>query len=50
MQHVTQAWETLIVKGSEEELAQARLLLFVVARDVLCSAMTMLTLTPLQRM
>ncbi|KAJ9107601.1 hypothetical protein QFC21_001060 [Naganishia friedmannii] len=47
---VSQAWETLKVQGQEEELAVARLYLFVCSRDVLSSAMRLLSLTPLERM
>jgi arginyl-tRNA synthetase len=47
---ISSAWEVLIVKGQEEEVAKARLFLYVCARDVLASAMRLLTLTPLDRM
>ncbi|KAG8992354.1 hypothetical protein FRB90_001038 [Tulasnella sp. 427] len=51
---ISSAWETIVVKGlvgrGEVELAKARLLLYVCARDVLGSAMRMLSLTPLERM
>ncbi|KAJ9124510.1 hypothetical protein QFC24_003301 [Naganishia onofrii] len=47
---VSQAWETLKVQGQEEDLAVARLYLFVCTRDVLASAMRLLSLTPLERM
>ena len=47
---VLSAWEILIVMGQEQELAQARLYLYTCARDVLSSAMRLLTLTPLERM
>lgn len=47
---ISSAWETLLVKGQEKEVAQARLLLYTGARDVLGSAMRMLSLTPLERM
>ncbi|KAF8074734.1 arginyl-tRNA synthetase [Lyophyllum atratum] len=47
---VSSAWETLIVIGQEEEIAQARLLLFTCARFVLASAMRLLSLTPIDRM
>ena len=47
---VSQAWEGLKVQGQEEELALARLYLFVCTRDVLSSAMRLLSLTPLERM
>jgi arginyl-tRNA synthetase len=38
------------VMGQEPELAQARLLLYACARDVLGNAMRLLSLTPLTRM
>lgn len=44
------AWDVLAVRGKEEELAQARLYLFECARDVLGSAMRLLSLLPLERM
>ncbi|KLO07650.1 arginyl-tRNA synthetase [Schizopora paradoxa] len=47
---ISSAWEILIVMGQEQELAQARLYLYTCARDVLSSAMRLLTLTPLERM
>ena len=47
---ISSAWETLIVKGQEREVAMARLWLYVSARDVLASAMRLLTLDPLQKM
>jgi len=47
---ISSAWETLIVRGQDRELALARLWLFVSARDVIASAMKMLSLTPLERM
>lgn len=47
---ISSAWETLIVKGQEEELARSRLWLYVCARDVLASAMKLLTLEPLEKM
>ncbi|KAI5455349.1 arginyl-tRNA synthetase [Naganishia albida] len=47
---VSQAWEVLKVQGQEEDLALARLYLFVCTRDVLSSAMRLLSLTPLERM
>jgi arginyl-tRNA synthetase len=47
---VSQAWETIKVSGQEEELARARLYLFISTRDVLSSAMRLLSLTPLERM
>lgn len=51
---IRSAWETILVKGlvgkGERELAEARLLLYVCARNVLGSAMKMLFLIPLERM
>ncbi|EPQ60480.1 arginyl-tRNA synthetase [Gloeophyllum trabeum ATCC 11539] len=47
---ISSAWETLIVMGQERELAQARLFLYTSARDVLASAMRLLSLSPLSRM
>jgi arginyl-tRNA synthetase len=47
---VSQAWEFLLVKGQEKELALVRLWLYRCARDVLAAAMELLTLEPLQRM
>ncbi|CAL1710474.1 unnamed protein product [Somion occarium] len=47
---ISSAWETLIVMGQEHELAQARLFLYMSARDVLGSAMRLLSLSPLTRM
>jgi len=47
---VSSAWETLIVRGQEAELAQARLYVFRCTRFVLASAMSLLSLTPLERM
>jgi arginyl-tRNA synthetase len=47
---ISSAWEVLIVRGQEAEVAKARLFLYVCARDVLASAMRLLTLTPLDRM
>ncbi|KAG6841007.1 hypothetical protein C0991_002637, partial [Blastosporella zonata] len=46
---VSSAWETLIVIGQEEEVAQARLLLFTCARVVLASGMRLLSLIPIDR-
>ena len=40
----------LLVRGQPKEVALARLWLFVGARDVLASAMKILSLTPLERM
>ena len=48
---ISGAWETLIVKNEEDvEKAQARLWLFLTAKDVLGAAMRLLSLTPLERM
>ncbi|RDB20230.1 Arginine--tRNA ligase, cytoplasmic [Hypsizygus marmoreus] len=47
---VSSAWEILIVKDQEIELAQARLLLFTCAKSVLSSAMRLLSLSPLEHM
>jgi arginyl-tRNA synthetase len=47
---ISSAWEVLIVRGQPLEVAKARLFLYVCARDVLASAMRLLTLTPLDRM
>ncbi|GJN88844.1 hypothetical protein Rhopal_001815-T1 [Rhodotorula paludigena] len=47
---ISSAWETLIVRGQPQEVALARLWLYVSAKDVLGSAMRLLTLEPLDRM
>ncbi|EIM19076.1 arginyl-tRNA synthetase [Wallemia mellicola CBS 633.66] len=47
---VSSLLEILKVKGQEQKLAQARLYLFMCAKDVLGSAMRLLTLTPLEKM
>ncbi|OAV94648.1 arginyl-tRNA synthetase [Puccinia triticina 1-1 BBBD Race 1] len=47
---VSSAWETLIVKGQDQPTALARLWLFRSCKDVLASAMKLLTLEPLERM
>ncbi|BGO89285.1 arginyl-tRNA synthetase [Rhodotorula toruloides] len=47
---ISSAWETLIVKGQPRDVALARLWLYVSAKDVLGSAMRLLTLEPLERM
>lgn len=47
---VSSAWEHMRVQGVEDDLAVARLYLFLCTRDVLASAMRLLTLTPLDRM
>ncbi|TIB03125.1 hypothetical protein E3P96_01968 [Wallemia ichthyophaga] len=46
---VSSLLEMLKVKGQEKKLAEARLYLFMSARDVLGSAMRLLTLTPLEK-
>jgi arginyl-tRNA synthetase len=40
----------LKVHGAEEEAAKARLFLFIQTREVLSSAMRLLSLTPIERM
>lgn len=47
---VSSAWETLIVKGQPAEIALARLWVYRSCKDVLASAMKLLTLSPLERM
>lgn len=47
---ISSAWEVLLVRGQERDVALARLWLFVSARDVIASAMRILSLTPLERM
>lgn len=48
---ISGAWEMLSVKGETDvEKAQARLWLFLTAKDVLSAAMRLLSLTPLERM
>lgn len=47
---ISSAYEVLLVKGQEQDVALARLYLYVCAKDVLAAAMRLLTLTPLQRM
>lgn len=47
---ISSAWETLIVKGQDKEVAMARLWLYVSAKDVLATAMRLLTLEPLEKM
>jgi arginyl-tRNA synthetase len=44
------AWESIKVSGAEEKEAKARLFLFICVRQVLNSAMKMLSLTPIERM
>lgn len=48
---ISSAWSLLKVKGCEnDELAKARLWLFLLSRDVLGAALCLLTLHPLDRM
>lgn len=47
---ISSAWEHVIVMNQEQEVAQARLYLYTCARDVLASAMRLLSLTPIDRM
>lgn len=47
---ISSAWEALIVIGQEPAISQARLYLYVCAREVLASAMKLLSLSPLDRM
>ncbi|KAL8284193.1 hypothetical protein RQP46_004942 [Phenoliferia psychrophenolica] len=47
---ISSAWETLIVKDQPQDVAMARLWLYVATKDVLASAMKLLTLEPLQKM
>ncbi|KAK7439837.1 arginyl-tRNA synthetase [Stygiomarasmius scandens] len=48
---ISSAWETVIVKGEEdEEKARARMWLYECAREVLAAAMRLLSLRPLERM
>ncbi|KAK0562571.1 arginyl-tRNA synthetase [Tilletia horrida] len=47
---VSSAWEVLLVKGQEREVALVRLWLYRCAKDVLGSALRLLTVTPLERM
>lgn len=47
---ISSAYEVLLVKGAEPDVAMARLYLYVCAKEVLASAMRLLTLTPLERM
>ena len=44
------AWETVKVAGASDEEAKARLFMYVQVREVLASAMRMLSLTPIERM
>lgn len=47
---ISSAWEVLLVRGQEKDVAVARLWLYTSTRDVLASAMKILSLTPLERM
>ena len=47
---ISSAWEKLIVKGQERDVALARLWLYRCAKDVLSGALRLLTVTPLERM
>lgn len=47
---ISSAWEVLLVRGQEKDVAVARLWLYASTRDVLASAMKILSLTPLERM
>lgn len=47
---VGSAWETIKVSGASEEEAKARLFLFIQTREVLASAMRLLSLTPITHM
>ncbi|KAG5645324.1 hypothetical protein DXG03_006513 [Asterophora parasitica] len=48
---ISSAWETVIVKGEADlEKARARMFLYECARDVLASAMRLLSIRPLERM
>ncbi|OLY84439.1 Arginine-tRNA ligase, cytoplasmic [Smittium mucronatum] len=47
---VSAAWETLWVVNQPDDIAQARLLLYYCARVVLGNSLTLLGLTPLERM
>ena len=47
---VGSAWETVKIKGAEPEEQKARLFLYVMTREVLASAMRLLSLTPIERM
>lgn len=44
------AYETLIVKGAEPELAKARYAVYLAVQTVLANGMRLLGLTPLERM
>ncbi|PWN53189.1 arginyl-tRNA synthetase [Violaceomyces palustris] len=47
---VSSCWEFLLVKGQEKDVALARLWLFRCSKDVLGSALRLLTIEPLERM
>lgn len=48
---ISSAWETVIVKGEQDlEKARARMFLYECARDVLASAIRLLSIRPLERM
>ncbi|EST07450.1 Arginyl-tRNA synthetase, class Ia, core [Kalmanozyma brasiliensis GHG001] len=47
---ISSCWEFLLVKGQEKDLALARLFVFRCCKDVLGSALRLLTITPLDRM
>lgn len=47
---VSSAWEVLIVKGQEHDVAMARLFMYRCAKSVLGAALRLLTIEPLQRM
>ncbi|PKI82939.1 arginine--tRNA ligase [Malassezia vespertilionis] len=47
---ISSAWEKLIVKNQEHDDAMVRLWLYRCAKDVLGSALRLLTITPLERM
>lgn len=47
---VSSAWEVLLVKGQERDLALVRLFMYRCARNVLGAALRLLTIPPLERM
>ncbi|CAK5268593.1 unnamed protein product [Mycena citricolor] len=48
---ISSAWETVVVKGEPDlEVARARLFMYECARDVLATAMVLLSIRPLERM
>jgi arginyl-tRNA synthetase len=47
---VGSAWESVKVTGASEEEQRARLFFYVQIREVLASAMKLLSLTPIERM